>query len=267
MPMSQLDSENADYDLTSQQTILTHTPTDAAVGLVWIALGDGVKDLDGSGGDFALEISVDGQTVQPAPQYVTFSTAVRAGVFSAAFPIPANAQVLVKLLSPNAADTDVDVTATLFDVGPPLIGTDGGALISEDDQDLAGTLHVDAAAISDSTAAADNVETLAANLYEALIDYREDATSSTDQYSVKWFKDRAAVASGSISDPEIQVIKRSDGADLIAASALSAVGTDGLKYNATGAERNTGGEVLLVKTTATIDAATRTSWAWVGRDK
>jgi len=121
MSITELDTENADRDLTSQVTVLTDTP-DASNNLICQALilfGDGVKNLDGSGGDFELEISVGGNTVQPAPQVVTFGTDVRAAVWTTAFPVPANSEVVIKAESPNLADTDVDVTAYLYDVSAP----------------------------------------------------------------------------------------------------------------------------------------------------
>jgi len=133
----QLDTENADRDLTSQVTVLTHTPSTSnpmkCVGLV--EFGDGTKNLDGTGGDFELTVTVDGQTVQPDPQSITFSTAVRASVWTTEFPVPANAEVVLKAKSPNAADTDVDVTAYLYDAST-----------------------VDVIGISGDTTAADNLE-------------------------------------------------------------------------------------------------------------
>ena len=121
MAITQVDTENADRDLTSQVTVLTDTP-DASNNVICQALimfGDGTKNLDGTGGDFELEISVAGNTVQPAPQVVTFGTDVRASVWTTAFPVPANTEVVIKATSPNAADTDVDVTAYLYDVSAP----------------------------------------------------------------------------------------------------------------------------------------------------
>ena len=117
MPLHQLDTENADCNLTSQVTVLTDTPDTANATLCQglVCLGDGTKDLDGSGGDFELTIQVGSQVVQPDPQIITFSTAVRAAVWTTVFPVPANTQVLLKVKSPNAADTDVDVTAYLYD--------------------------------------------------------------------------------------------------------------------------------------------------------
>ena len=63
----ELDAENGDYDITAIATVLTHTvPTGATMCMGYIKLGDGNKDLDGTGGDFELTVTVGGQTVQPA---------------------------------------------------------------------------------------------------------------------------------------------------------------------------------------------------------
>ena len=115
----QLDTENADRDIkTAIITVLTHTP-DASNPMLCqglVCFGDGAKDLDGTGGDFELTVTVGGQTVQPDPQVITFSTAVRASVWTTQFPVPANTEVILRVLSPNAADSDVDVTAYLYQV-------------------------------------------------------------------------------------------------------------------------------------------------------
>ncbi|HEC61776.1 MAG TPA: hypothetical protein ENI27_05920 [bacterium] len=120
MSITQLDSENADRDLTSQVAILTNTPS-ATVNMVcqgYVEFGDGTKNLDGTGGSFQFTITVGGQTVEPDPQRVQFSTAVRAAAWTGQFVVPANKEVVWKILSPNGGDTDVDVTAYLFDVSP-----------------------------------------------------------------------------------------------------------------------------------------------------
>jgi hypothetical protein len=82
----------------------------------YIKLGDGVKDLDGTGGDFQITVTVGNQTIQPASQVIKFSTAVRSAFFTVPFIVPANETVDISVLSPNAGDTDVTVTSTLYDV-------------------------------------------------------------------------------------------------------------------------------------------------------
>jgi len=118
MAIDLLDTENADRNLTAQVTVLTDTPhaTNNILCQGLVFFGDGTKNLDGTGGAFELTITVGGQTVEPDPQGIHFSAAVRAAVFTYIFPVPANKEVIIKAKSPNGADTDVDVTAYLFDI-------------------------------------------------------------------------------------------------------------------------------------------------------
>lgn len=118
MSIELLDYTNSDYDLTSTQTVLTDIPDSSHARLCQarIALGDGVKNLDGSGGNFELTIVVGGQTWNGGPQIVTLGTDVRAIIWTEQFPVHVGDQVDLKVKSPNAADTDVDVVARLYDV-------------------------------------------------------------------------------------------------------------------------------------------------------
>lgn len=120
MSILQLDTENADRDLTSLVTVLTDTPDESNHIMCqgYIALGDGSKNLDGTGGQFELVITVGGQTVQPSPQIMTFGTEVRSAIWTTQFPVPANTEVIMQVKSPNSADTDVDITAYLFNTSP-----------------------------------------------------------------------------------------------------------------------------------------------------
>lgn len=117
----QLAAQNGDYDLFSGETVLSATPSASAPMLcqVYIAMGDGVKNLSGVGGDFKLFVYVDNHGIEPCPQVITFGgDGVASGVWTAPFPVPANKQVDVYIQSPNAADSDVDVTAYLYDTMP-----------------------------------------------------------------------------------------------------------------------------------------------------
>ena len=118
MPLILEDTETADRDLTSAVTVLTHTPSavEHLMCIAYISLGDGSKNLDGSGGSFEVTIQIGSQTVQPSPQTITFSTAVRSQVWTTVFPVPETVQVLIKVKSPNGADTDVGVIARLYTV-------------------------------------------------------------------------------------------------------------------------------------------------------
>ena len=111
-----LDTESADFDLTATKTVLTDTPSTTApkrcIGQV--DLGDGVKDLDASGGNFELTVSVGSQVGEPGPQTIAFGTNARSFIETHEFVVPANAEVLLQVKSPNAGDTDVTVTARLY---------------------------------------------------------------------------------------------------------------------------------------------------------
>lgn len=114
--LTRLNSENADRNLTSPVTVLTHTPDAVRARLcrLHVALGDGINDLDGTGGNFTLAISVGGQSL-PAETHAIAASVVRAALQSQPFVVPVNAQVIAQVTSPNGADTNVDVTAFLYD--------------------------------------------------------------------------------------------------------------------------------------------------------
>ena len=120
MALVQLDSENADRNLTSTVTVLTDTPDASEIikcqGI--IKLGDGAKNLDGTGGVFEVTITIGGQTWNGGPENFILGTEVRAVIVTGEFPVPANDEVIMRVKSPNVADDDVDVTATLYDVSP-----------------------------------------------------------------------------------------------------------------------------------------------------
>jgi hypothetical protein len=118
MAVELITSENSDYDLTSSIAVLTSTPSAAfnTQCQAYIKIGDGSKNLDGTGGNFEAVITVGGQTAEPSPQVINFSTAVRAAFWTVGFPVPVGEQVIIYLKSPNAADTDVDVTVNLYEI-------------------------------------------------------------------------------------------------------------------------------------------------------
>lgn len=88
---------------------------------------------------------------------------------------------------------------------------------------------------------------------------RQSSGSGDDEYTATWFKDGVRVTSG-ITTPLIQVIKRADGTDLVASTAMTQIGTTGsYKYDETTNKVGTG-EAAIVVVTATIDGAAR-SWS------
>lgn len=110
-------AQNADRNLTSIVTCWTGTP-DAIDGLLvqaLVLLGDGVKDLDGTGGIFDVRIDLGSQAGCVHPMTVAAGV-TRAWFRTEIAAVPADTAVAVKVLSPNAADSDVDVTVYLYDV-------------------------------------------------------------------------------------------------------------------------------------------------------
>jgi len=119
--ITQIEQDNADVNLTTLVTVFSGTPDASNIKqcICLIELGDGVKDVDGVGGDFLLTVEIGGQVVQPSLQVITVEASqAQIAFFTAPFVVPANALVEVKVESPNGADSDVDATATIFDVGP-----------------------------------------------------------------------------------------------------------------------------------------------------
>jgi len=150
-----LDTETADRDLTTSVTVLTHTVTS---GPTWctadIRLGDGAKNLDGTGGTFEVKVVVAGNTVHGGAIGVVQGTDVRSSLPTFAFWVGDDAEVTIAVESPNAADTDVAVTCVLADVSPLQPATQGRTIIIDSD----GAASADVTKLSEDATAADNLE-------------------------------------------------------------------------------------------------------------
>lgn len=117
---------------------------------------------------------------------------------------------------------------------------------------------VSANAINDAGVAADM------DNYSAKVWVIKDGTSA-DRYAVRWYKNLVPITSG-ITSPTIQVIKASDGTDLIGSTALTEIGsTHRFKRDET-TNKMTAGQMYFAVVSATIDGATRTFEQQVGRD-
>jgi len=114
--------------------------------------------------------------------------------------------------------------------------------------------------------AAGTAVTLAASedVYHADVFLTRDTLNSQDEYTVVWYKNGTPVTSG-ITLPTLQVVKRSDGTDLVASSTMTQIGSTGC-YKLDSTTRLTSGEAAVAIITATIDAASRTWRRPVGRD-
>ncbi len=120
------------------------------------------------------------------------------------------------------------------------------------------------AAHTTSDTAGKMLSATSSDVYWAIVDLRRDTT--TDEYTVLWMNKNAVVSSGSISAPKLQAVKRVDGTDLIAETALTQVGSTNYYKLDTSSSRLTPGEAAIAIATATIGGATRTWTVIVGRD-
>ena len=103
---------------------------------------------------------------------------------------------------------------------------------------------------------------LGMDVYHADIQFNKD---TDDEYTVTWFKNATRITTG-ITSPTIQVIKRSDGTDLITSTSMTEIGTtESFKYNEA-TNKQISGESYLVICSGNIDGSGR-SYSWIlGRD-
>lgn len=103
------------------------------------------------------------------------------------------------------------------------------------------------------------------NAYQAKVWMADDNSGANDRYVVAWFKNGAPLTSG-ITSPTIQVVRADTGTDLVASTAMSALGSTGaFKYD-TGLNRIVDGSAYIVIITAIIDGAVRTWMQPISRD-
>lgn len=114
-------------------------------------------------------------------------------------------------------------------------------------------------AIDDAAVAADM------DTYQAKVWVFDDNGGTTDRYVAVWHKNGQPVTSG-ITSPTIQVIKVSDGTDLIASGAMTEIASLGMYKKDEGTNRMVSGAAYVAKVTASIDSGTRTWFQPVGRD-
>lgn len=113
---------NSDYDLDNSSAGATvYSATPDASNPRWVAfdvaVGDGSKNLDGTGGDFLLSMTVGGVSFDGASQTKTVATSTtRLRFQTVPILVPANLAVTMTIISPNSADSDVDVTVQPYDV-------------------------------------------------------------------------------------------------------------------------------------------------------
>ncbi len=148
-----------------------------------------------------------------------------------------------------------EIADILIDTGTTLDGRIPAALVGgrmDSDVAIVQTDAIDAASINADT-----------DEYQAKVWLIDDDSGSNDRYVVAWFQNGAFLAAPAATN--IQVIKASDGTDLVADTAMTAFATDFYRYDE-GTNRVVDGAAYIAKVTATLGGSSRTWVQPVGRD-
>lgn len=183
-----------------------------------------------------------------------------AGLDGAAIPTVEQVQTgLATAAGQVTADGKLDAIQAKTDNIPASPAATGDAMTLAPNAITAATIA--AGAIADAALAADM------DTYGARVEIIDDDGAGTpaDRYCVTWLKNMEMLTTG-VTEPKIQVIKLSDGTDLVAETALAAVGSTGAYQYVETANRIVDGAAYMVLVTATIAAATRTWPHFIGRD-
>lgn len=105
----------------------------------------------------------------------------------------------------------------------------------------------------------DFLEYVGTDIYHADVELTVDGQvpQDRDEYTILWYKNGVWIESG-ITLPKIQVIKRADGTDLIAQTAMTEVGSEHVFKYDEAANIITYGQAVTIIATATIDGSVRT---------
>lgn len=128
-----------------------------------------------------------------------------------------------------------------------------------------GNIGIDWANVENPTTTVDLSGTTVKSTYWADIELTIDDANGQDEYTVTWYKDGVRQTTG-ITSPTIQVIKRADGTDLVASTAMTEIGSTGSYSYDEATNRVTAGEAVLVVVAATIDSGARTFSRVLTRD-
>jgi len=214
-----------------------------------------------------------GSTLTDCATATGFSTLDAAGVRSAIGMAAANLDLKFMAITTHITNTTQDVNVTT--IGGETVTAAGGIVVgayvgqaavgpTKSEMDSAFTT-LKGATWSADTDTIEDIRNQVGDLYHADIQVAIDGTNSQDEYTVAWFKNGVRITSG-ITVPQLQVVKRADGTDLIAATDLTEIGsTHTWKYDES-SDRLTNGEAALAIVTATIDGSSREFAKVVGRD-
>lgn len=166
---------------------------------------------------------------------------------------PSFANKSITLTEGSSEDTN-SYTASVSDLGSP------GEIIIRIHEDSSKTrLALQTSVIEDT-----EVSQLT-NIYHADIDFIVDELNARDEYTATWFRNGERLTTG-ITSPTIQVVKRTDGTDLIASTAMTQIGSSGsYKYDES-TDRVGSGESAVAIVGADVDGETRSFAKVIGRD-
>lgn len=141
------------------------------------------------------------------------------------------------------------------------------ALVSGRMDSSVGAMVADVLTAAAIAAGAIDAAALAADMdgYTGKLWVIDDNNGTTDRYIMIWFKNGAPVTSG-ITVPTLQVVKASDGTDLIASGAMTEIGALGLYKKDEATNRIVSGASYIAKATATIGGSSRIWYQPLGRD-
>lgn len=171
-----------------------------------------------------------------------------------------NGSTKVATVEPNWATVPVNAS-TIHAVLPAALAlgvATGGIATTSFAAGAINAAAIAAGAIDDDAVAADM------DAYHAKVWVVRESTTA-DHYAVVFFKNGQPVTTG-ITSPTIQVIKASDGTDLIASTALTEVAGLGIYKKDESTNKLTGGAIYFAKVQATIDGSTRQWLQQIGRD-
>ena len=102
-------------------------------------------------------------------------------------------------------------------------------------------------------------------LYHADIQLTVDNANTKDEWTITWFRNGVRITTG-ITLAKIQLVKRADGTNLLAATSMTQIGTTGSYKYDDAVNRITAGEAVLAIATATIDGQPRAFAKLITRD-
>lgn len=101
------------------------------------------------------------------------------------------------------------------------------------------------------------------DLYTAKVLLVDDDAGAVDRYVVSWFRNGVVDVTG--TDPKIQVVRVSDGADLVAETSMTEIGSTG-RFRFDSSSRVVSGQTYLAIVSVTLDGSVRSWDQPVGRD-